>query len=151
MNEGYNGTVLLFILGMGGLAAFLVGMALFSALRQRAEKASLQRKTSLPIMDGCDRFLRIGIAGGGCSGLRYALAFDNEFDPLTDTRFEVDGFAIVTRKKFAEFLVGGIGIMNSEQVFKDHRGESQRVKIDHQEEISFSIRNGGLCDQTYFS
>ena len=55
-----------------------------------------------------DRFLRIGITGGGCSGLRYALAFDNEFDPLTDTRFEVDGFAIVTRKKFAEFLDGTV-------------------------------------------
>ena len=32
----------------------------------------------------------------------------NEFDPLTDTRFEVDGFAIVTRKKFAEFLDGTV-------------------------------------------
>ncbi len=55
-----------------------------------------------------DRFLRIGIAGGGCSGLRYALAFDNQFDPLTDARFEADGIAIVTRKKFAEFLDGTV-------------------------------------------
>lgn len=44
MQEGYNGTVLLFILGMGGLAAFLLGTALFSALGQRAEKAALQRR-----------------------------------------------------------------------------------------------------------
>ena len=35
-----------------------------------------------------DRFLRVGIAGGGCSGLRYGLVFDNEFDALTDTRYE---------------------------------------------------------------
>ncbi len=55
-----------------------------------------------------DRFLRIGIAGGGCSGLRYGLAFDNEFDALTDMRYEADGIAIVTRKKFAEFLDGTV-------------------------------------------
>lgn len=55
-----------------------------------------------------DRFLRIGIAGGGCSGLRYGLAFDNMFDPLTDTRYEADGIAVVTRKKFAEFLDGTV-------------------------------------------
>lgn len=53
-----------------------------------------------------DRFLRIGIMGGGCSGLRYGLAFDNEFDPLTDTRFDENGVSVVTRKKFAEFLYG---------------------------------------------
>jgi len=34
--------------------------------------------------------------------------FDNQFDPLTDTRFEADGIAIVTRKKFAEFLDGTV-------------------------------------------
>jgi tight adherence protein B len=45
MHEGYNGTVLLLILGMGGLAAFLAGTALFAALRSRAEKAALQRRT----------------------------------------------------------------------------------------------------------
>ncbi|MDO4570621.1 MAG: iron-sulfur cluster assembly accessory protein [Planctomycetia bacterium] len=55
-----------------------------------------------------DRFLRIGIMGGGCSGLRYGLAFDNEFDPLTDTKFSADGVDVVTRKKFAEFLDGTV-------------------------------------------
>ena len=53
-----------------------------------------------------DRFLRLGIAGGGCSGLRYALAFDNEFDPDTDTKFPASSLSVVTRKKFAEFLDG---------------------------------------------
>lgn len=46
LQEGYNGTVLLLILGMGGLAAFLAGTALFSALRTRAEKAELQRRAA---------------------------------------------------------------------------------------------------------
>ena len=55
---------------------------------------------------GDDHFLRVGIRGGGCSGLLYALAFDNEFDPATDTKFTSEGITIVTRKKFAEFLDG---------------------------------------------
>lgn len=53
-----------------------------------------------------DRFLRMSIQGGGCSGLRYGLAFDSEFDPLEDTRFTQNGVDVVTRKKFAEFLDG---------------------------------------------
>ena len=51
-------------------------------------------------------FLRVGIAGGGCSGLRYALAFDDVFEPELDTQFNSEGVRIVTRKKFAEFLDG---------------------------------------------
>ncbi len=55
-----------------------------------------------------DRFLRMSIQGGGCSGLRYGLAFDHEFDPLTDTRFSQHGVDVVTSKKFAEFLDGAV-------------------------------------------
>lgn len=55
-----------------------------------------------------DRFLRMAIQGGGCSGLRYALTFDSDFDPLADTRFSMNGVDVVTRKKFAEFLDGTV-------------------------------------------
>ena len=55
-----------------------------------------------------DAFLRITIHGGGCSGLRYGLAFDHDFQPDTDTRFPQHGTVLVTRKKFAEFLDGTI-------------------------------------------
>ena len=50
--------------------------------------------------------LRMGVAGGGCSGLQYSLGFDNEFDPKVDARYEHHGVALVTRKKFALHLDG---------------------------------------------
>ena len=50
--------------------------------------------------------LRMGMAGGGCSGLQYSLGFDTEFDPATDTRYDNHGVALVTRKKYALHLDG---------------------------------------------
>ncbi len=50
--------------------------------------------------------LRMGVAGGGCSGLQYSLGFDTEFDPAVDARYEYHGVPLVTRKKFALHLDG---------------------------------------------
>ena len=40
-------------------------------------------------------FLRVGVVGGGCSGLSYKLDFDNERKP-TDQEFEDNGVKVVT-------------------------------------------------------
>lgn len=50
--------------------------------------------------------LRMGMAGGGCSGLQYSLGFDTEYDPEVDARYENHGVALVTRKKYALHLDG---------------------------------------------
>ena len=50
--------------------------------------------------------LRMGIAGGGCSGLQYSLGFANDFEPSADARYEQHGVSLVTRKKFALHLDG---------------------------------------------
>ena len=50
--------------------------------------------------------LRMSVAGGGCAGLQYSLNFDNTFDDKVDARYEFDGVAVVTRKKFALHLDG---------------------------------------------
>jgi iron-sulfur cluster assembly protein len=50
--------------------------------------------------------LRMGIGGGGCSGLQYSLGFDNQFDPAVDARFDQHGVPLVTSKKFALHLDG---------------------------------------------
>lgn len=50
--------------------------------------------------------LRMGVAGGGCSGLQYSLGFDTEFDPKIDARYENHGVAVVARKKVALHLEG---------------------------------------------
>jgi len=50
--------------------------------------------------------LRMGVAGGGCSGLTYSLGFDTEFDPKVDARYQHHGVSLVTRKKLALHLDG---------------------------------------------
>ena len=49
---------------------------------------------------GDDTFLRIGILGGGCSGMQFALNFDRNFDEINDTSYEFDGIKLATLKKF---------------------------------------------------
>jgi iron-sulfur cluster assembly protein len=48
--------------------------------------------------------LRMGVAGGGCSGLQYTLGFENAADAVADTRYEQHGVTIVTSKKMALHL-----------------------------------------------
>lgn len=49
-------------------------------------------------------FLRVGVVGGGCSGLSYKLDFDNELKP-TDQVFEDNGVKVVTDLKSFLYLV----------------------------------------------
>lgn len=52
-------------------------------------------------------FIRVGVLGGGCSGLKYELSFDNqELDD--DKSFEDNGVKIVVNKKSFLYLVGTI-------------------------------------------
>ncbi len=50
--------------------------------------------------------LRIGVSGGGCSGLNYDLRFDAEFDQANDNKLEQHGVTIVVDKKSELFLDG---------------------------------------------
>jgi iron-sulfur cluster assembly protein len=50
--------------------------------------------------------LRMGIAGGGCSGLQYSLGFVADYDPTVDARYDQHGVGVVTRKKMALHLDG---------------------------------------------
>jgi iron-sulfur cluster assembly protein len=51
-------------------------------------------------------FLRIGVAGGGCSGFNYTLGFDKEFDDKMDTRLDCHGVDVVVDKKSSLYLDG---------------------------------------------
>lgn len=56
---------------------------------------------------GSETFLRIGILGGGCSGMQYSLGFDSEFDPKVDVKYDYDdNISLVTAKKFDLHLEG---------------------------------------------
>ena len=52
---------------------------------------------------GDDYFLRVGVIGGGCSGLSYKLDFDNEPQPK-DQVFEDQGIKVVTDLKSFLYL-----------------------------------------------
>lgn len=49
--------------------------------------------------------LRMKVAGGGCSGLRYELAFDDQISDH-DTELQVDGVRLIVDEKSALYLVG---------------------------------------------
>ena len=50
--------------------------------------------------------LRVGIAGGGCSGFQYSLGFDKAYDAKVDSKYDYHGVAVVVDKKSALFLDG---------------------------------------------
>lgn len=52
-------------------------------------------------------FLRVGVVGGGCSGLSYKMDFDNQQKP-GDQVFESNGFTIVTDLKSFLYLVNTV-------------------------------------------
>lgn len=69
-----------------------------AAARQVKE---LKQQQNLPD----NAFLRMGVRGGGCSGLSYALEFDTELGPH-DKEFEVDGIKVVVDRKSYIYLNG---------------------------------------------
>ena len=48
--------------------------------------------------------LRVGVKGGGCSGMSYILGFDRQREQ--DLEFEVDGIAVVMDKRHGLYLMG---------------------------------------------
>jgi iron-sulfur cluster assembly protein len=54
---------------------------------------------------GDEVFLRMGVRGGGCSGMSYSLEFDSERGPH-DKEFELDGIKVVIDKKSYLYLNG---------------------------------------------
>ena len=52
-----------------------------------------------------DHFLRVGVKGGGCSGLEYVLRLDSERKPI-DQSADFGGLEVVVDARSAEFLRG---------------------------------------------
>ena len=55
-------------------------------------------------MNTSEYFVRVGVVGGGCSGLSYKLDFDNQQKP-GDQVFESNGLKVVTDLKSFLYLV----------------------------------------------
>lgn len=78
--------------------------------KAKAKVQQLMQEASVSPNDGY--FLRVGVVGGGCSGLSYKMDFDNEQKPM-DQVFEDKGIKIVTDLKSFLYLV------NTELEFSD--------------------------------
>ncbi|MDO6438294.1 iron-sulfur cluster assembly accessory protein [Cyclobacterium sp. 1_MG-2023] len=48
--------------------------------------------------------LRVGVKGGGCGGVSYALGFDLKKDE--DQSFDIEGLTVLIEKKHVMFLMG---------------------------------------------
>ena len=69
------------------------------------EKAAKQVKQLMEAQRLENVYLRMGVKGGGCSGLSYSLEFDNEVGPH-DKKFDIDGVAVVCDAKSYLYLNG---------------------------------------------
>jgi iron-sulfur cluster assembly protein len=66
------------------------------------------KKQALRLMEdeGKDGFfIRVGVSGGGCSGLMYQLTFDNQ-ESEQDAAFENNGVKVVVDRKSYLYLIG---------------------------------------------
>lgn len=70
-------------------------------ITDKARDKVFQLKKDAGLTD--DFFLRVGVVGGGCSGLSYKLDFDNESQP-GDQVFEEKGVKLVTDLKSFLYL-----------------------------------------------
>ena len=71
---------------------------------EKAKKKVVQLMEDAGVTGDASYFLRVGVVGGGCSGLSYKLDFDNEIKPM-DQVFEDNGVKIVTDLKSFLYLV----------------------------------------------
>lgn len=78
----------------------------------KAKAKVLRLMEEAGVANNPDYFLRVGVVGGGCSGLSYKLDFDNEQKPM-DQVFEDNGIKVVTDLKSFLYLV------NTELDFSD--------------------------------
>ncbi len=79
---------------------------------EKAKQKVMQLMQEAGVEGEAAYFLRVGVVGGGCSGLSYKLDFDNEIKP-GDQVFEDNGVKIVTDLKSFLYLV------NTELDFSD--------------------------------
>jgi iron-sulfur cluster assembly protein len=73
-------------------------------ISDKAKSKVVQLMTDAGIANDPSYFVRVGVVGGGCSGLSYKLDFDNETKPM-DQVFEDNGVKIVTDLKSFLYLV----------------------------------------------
>ena len=70
-----------------------------------SDKAKMEAVRLMATEDKDNQFIRVGVSGGGCSGLMYNLEFDNLMKD-GDQEFENNGVKVVVDKKSFLYLIG---------------------------------------------
>ena len=70
------------------------------------EKAAHEVKRIMEAQKYEDHVLRVGVAGGGCSGFSYALGFAKDYDEAVDSKYEFHGVPVVVDKRSLLYLDG---------------------------------------------
>lgn len=72
------------------------------------EKAANEVKRAMQEQKVENLVLRVGVAGGGCSGFNYSLGFDNDanFDAKMDSKYDYHGVTVIVDKKSDLYLDG---------------------------------------------
>jgi iron-sulfur cluster assembly protein len=73
-------------------------------LTERAVRQILKIKEDERIPD--DQYLRVGVKGGGCSGMSYILGFDHKND--FDTELDREGMIVIVDKRHLIYLGGTV-------------------------------------------
>jgi iron-sulfur cluster assembly protein len=69
-------------------------------------ESAKKKVASLMAEEGLENgFIRVGVEGGGCSGLSYKMNFDTELKP-EDQVFEHNGVKVAVDKKSLLYLIG---------------------------------------------
>jgi iron-sulfur cluster assembly protein len=76
---------------------------------------------------GRQGFLRLGVKGGGCSGLEYLLKFD-EIEHASDLTSDVGGVPVAVDARSAEFLAGAVLDFTSELIGGGFRFDNPNAK-----------------------
>ena len=71
-----------------------------------SEKAATEVKRIMQEQKFDGMLLRVGVAGGGCSGFQYSLGFDKTYDEKVDSKYDHHGVTVVVDKKSALYLDG---------------------------------------------
>jgi len=58
------------------------------------------------IEDSKEKYLRIGVKGGGCAGFEYNLTVGHEYDEQKDSLYHQHGVDVIVDKKSALYLDG---------------------------------------------
>ena len=71
------------------------------------ETAAVEVRTLIADQDRTDLYLRIYVSGGGCSGLQYGMALDENVE-TDDATFDIGGIPVVVDNVSIKYLKGSV-------------------------------------------